>query len=249
MKNTIVIYKEIGETPLEAVEKFRIKNPKYKNIKLGYAGRLDPMAEGLLLILVGDENKKRKNYERLKKVYEFEVLFGASTDTYDMMGKVTEIKKVDKLDVDKLEKLIKTYVGESTQSYPPFSSPRVKGKPLFYWAREERLNEITIPKKQIKITSLKVKGLSQIDSQDLLSEIEENLGKVSGVFRQKEIISLWRKKLTGVRKFYIVKFEIECSSGTYVRSIANTLGIDLAIGAIAYKIKRVSIGNFNVIGV
>lgn len=57
-QNILLLYKPVSITPLELIEKFRLDNPLYKDSKLGYAGRLDPMAEGLLLILVGDENKK-----------------------------------------------------------------------------------------------------------------------------------------------------------------------------------------------
>ena len=53
MKKTIILIYPVGITPLQAIEKFKEKNPKYNKIKMGYAGKLDPMAEGVLLILVG----------------------------------------------------------------------------------------------------------------------------------------------------------------------------------------------------
>ena len=62
-KKVLNLYKPQGVTPLELIDRFRQKHPEYKDEKLGYAGRLDPMAEGILLVLVGDENKKRKTYE------------------------------------------------------------------------------------------------------------------------------------------------------------------------------------------
>src|SRR3989344_5610173 len=62
MKKIILIHKKEGETPLEALEDFRRKNKKYKNVKMTYAGRLDPMASGLLLVLAGEEVKKKEKY-------------------------------------------------------------------------------------------------------------------------------------------------------------------------------------------
>ena len=58
MKKILKLYKKEGETPLEAIERFRRKNPEYRNEKMTYAGRLDPMAEGVLLVLAGNECKK-----------------------------------------------------------------------------------------------------------------------------------------------------------------------------------------------
>ena len=65
LKPFILLNKAIGETPLELILKFKRKNPEYENEKIAYAGRLDPMADGLLLLLLGEENKKRKSYEDL----------------------------------------------------------------------------------------------------------------------------------------------------------------------------------------
>ena len=88
MKKLLVLNKREGETPLEALENWRLKHKKYKDVKMTYAGRLDPMASGLLVILAGEETKNKEKYLGLDKEYEFEVLFGFSTDTYDILGKI-----------------------------------------------------------------------------------------------------------------------------------------------------------------
>ena len=81
MKKVIVLNKKEGETPLESLENFRAKNKKYQDVKMTYAGRLDPMASGVLLVLAGDETKNKEKYLNLDKEYEFEILFGFATDT------------------------------------------------------------------------------------------------------------------------------------------------------------------------
>ncbi len=58
MKSLINLYKPCSKTPLQAVEEFRLQNPKYKTKKISYPGRLDPVAEGILILLIGEENKK-----------------------------------------------------------------------------------------------------------------------------------------------------------------------------------------------
>ena len=72
MKSSLIsVWKPQGWIPLRAVEEFKKKSPEYKDVKISYAGRLDPMAEGVLLLLVDEENKKRKVYEGFQKVYEY----------------------------------------------------------------------------------------------------------------------------------------------------------------------------------
>jgi len=66
---------------------------------LTYAGRLDPMAEGVLIILVGDECKKKQKYLGLDKEYEIEVLFGLETDTQDILGVIKRI------DIDNVQRI------------------------------------------------------------------------------------------------------------------------------------------------
>ncbi len=82
----VLIYKNIGETPLEAIDRLRKKRPDFGVLPMTYAGRLDPLAEGLLLVLVGDDCNKKDEYLGLSKEYEMEILFGFQTDTYDLLG-------------------------------------------------------------------------------------------------------------------------------------------------------------------
>lgn len=238
----ISIYKHEGESPLDAIEKWRSLNPAHANSSLGYAGRLDPMAHGLLLVLVDDENLKRKEYERLSKTYEFEVLFGVSTDTYDILGKVTS-SEYRILKEEDIRRLIPLYLGKQTQPYPPYSSPRINGKPLFWWARENRLAEITIPEKEIDIYTLDLLKMITISPSNLREDIVKRVTNVKGDFRQNEILESWRKFFeTTSGNFQLASFRMTCSSGTYVRSLAHTLGIQLGCGALAYSINRTQIG-------
>lgn len=82
------IYKNAGETPLEAIGRIRDKFPDFSAEKMTYAGRLDPLAEGVLLILVGEECKNKAEYLGLDKEYEVEFLLEFKTDTGDVMGMI-----------------------------------------------------------------------------------------------------------------------------------------------------------------
>src|SRR3990167_5802419 len=84
------LYKKLGETPRERLERLRVEKPHYAHEVLSYAGRLDPMAEGGMLCLVGSANKHREEYLNLSKEYTLDVLFGFSTDTYDILGRMMD---------------------------------------------------------------------------------------------------------------------------------------------------------------
>lgn len=245
MKEIFILNKKEGETPLESLENFRKRNKKYQNIKMTYAGRLDPMASGALLVLAGSETKNKDKYISLDKEYKFDVLFGFSTDTYDILGMVTRSHILENTRVRDLEfeikKHLKSFLGESNQKYPIYSSKTVFGKPLFKYAREGK--KVDIPIRKVFIKKLVFKKIKKINNKNLYKNIEKRIKKVKGDFRQDQILKLWKKSLmTKEKKFFIIAtFETKCSSGTYVRNIANSLGERVNIPALAFSIKRTKI--------
>ena len=84
--NIFNVFKPIGISPLGAIKALKEKYPELKNEKMTYAGRLDPLAEGALLILAGNAVHEKEKYLKLDKEYEGEILFGFTTDTYDILG-------------------------------------------------------------------------------------------------------------------------------------------------------------------
>lgn len=250
MQNVISVYKPLGKTPLETIEQLKKRYPEYTEQKIGYAGRLDPMAEGILLLLVGEENLKRKDYEKLPKTYEFEILFGVETDTYDTLGIVKHMQAIDNAAYlqQNVHDIIPTYIGAWEQAYPPYSSPRVNGKPLFYWAREGKLDEIVIPSKKVTINAFDVVSWNEIPIAELIQEGIKRTQLVTGEFRQKETCASWKhmnEVLDNEITLPIVRCTISCSSGTYIRSIAHEIGQKVGTGAVAFSIKRTCVGEFS----
>jgi tRNA pseudouridine55 synthase len=248
MQKAISVYKPIGKTPLDCIVALKNKFPELKETKLAYAGRLDPMAEGLLLLLVGDECKKREYYQKLPKTYELSVLFGFETDTYDLLGKITSSSEPDvkKLLVS-LSKEIDELKGTQSQKYPPYSSARVNGKPLFYWARNNLLSSINIPEKQITIKNVQLLDSITVSSKKLLQQISEKITLVNGDFRQEEILILWEEILKGKELDHLITtIEVSSSHGAYMRSLAHELGKTLLTQGCAYSIKRTSVGDFSI---
>ncbi len=233
----IRIYKNLGETPLEALERVRFDNPKYADLPMTYAGRLDPMAEGELLILIGEECKNKEKYLEMNKEYEFEMLFGFKTDTYDLLG-ISTSHEVQKKEIEeKTKKDIKNYHGKIIQKYPPYSSKTVDGVPLFQKTKNGEVFDL--PEREVEIFESEFLGLREISSGELLEEIKRRINLVKGDFRQEEIINAWQKNLENKQNeiFTLGKARIVCSSGTYVRSLVH----DLSLPATTFSIKRVRV--------
>jgi tRNA pseudouridine55 synthase len=251
MQNVLNFYKKLGDTPLTCIERFRAEHPEYNGVALSYAGRLDPMAEGVLLVLVGEENKRREEYLKLPKVYEVQVLFGFATDTYDILGLVTARpnmwKGSEEEFQDTISKTLPQFLGKFMQQYPPYSSKPVQGKPLFQWAREGKLYEIQIPSHEVEVYNIELLTMQNITGEALEELISQQISSVEGDFRQEEIVKSWQKILATCRdeNFPVVTLRIECSSGTYVRGIAHELGKLLGTNAIAFHILRTQVGEFN----
>ena len=242
------LYKRLGETPRERLERLRIEKPQYQYEVLSYAGRLDPMAEGVMLCLFGAENSRHEAWLDLPKEYVVDILFGFSTDTYDLLGKVMQSGDTTGVRRAAVEQGLNEFRGMVSQEYPPFSSKTVEGKSLFQWARSGSLGTISLPRHTVTIYDIESRGMYKVKEPQLLAYIEDSIAKVNGDFRQDEILRLWRRNLrtAGNREFPCATVHISCSSGTYARSIANGLGNYLGTPALALHILRTKVGEYEV---
>ena len=243
MKKILTLYKPISATPLELIEKYKEKNPEYKYQKMTYAGRLDPMAEGIMIILTGDECKNKQEYLNLDKTYLIDILWGIETDSYDTLGMVENINSNNPNPKEIITKLT-TFTKSFEQQYPPYSSKSVNGKPLWQWQKEGRISEIGIPTKNVTIHSIKhIKDYTK-SKKDILSKIIANISNLKGNFRQNEIIKSWRENTDKITDFHISQIEVNCSSGTYMRSLAHNLGKQLGTAGLALNINRTNVGQY-----
>lgn len=245
-----LLYKNLGETPNEAVLRFKADNAEYTNTPMTYAGRLDPMAEGLLVILSGEALKEKEKYLGLTKTYVFEILWGFSTDTLDLLGLVSDSNPDTHLAVkppsgERLKDVLGKSVGKFEQSYPAYSSKPVLGKPLFQWAREGRLSEVEIPNHGIEIFDAKFISRKFLSGKDLLEDIENKISLVSGDFRQNHISDKWNDLLSKAAFdiFTIDTIEATVSSGFYVRQFVSDMAKSLETKATTFHIKRTKIGD------
>jgi tRNA pseudouridine(55) synthase len=260
MEKYIVLEKKIGETPLSCAEAFRAKRPDLLGIPLSYAGRLDPMASGKLLVLIGEECKHQSNYRDLDKEYEFSVLFGVSSDTQDVLGRLTtEAEPRDQfLHIENIEAAADSLVGELTVPYPLFSAKTVNGKPLHMWTLEGRLDEIKIPTRTSNIYELILTGVDMLSRTEItLSALEkiETIPKVTDPrkalgndFRRVDVRQDWKsfsENTTLPEEFTIASFRCTASSGTYMRTLATIIAEKLHTTGLAWHIHRTKMGIYN----
>jgi len=253
----IMLDKKVGETPLSCALAWQASHPQFATLPLAYAGRLDPMASGRLLILLGDECKQQAEYHNLDKEYQFSVLFGVGSDTGDVLGRLSLTDAKPVVDAAALRGAAASLCGRISLPFPHFSSKTIKGKPLHTWALEGRLNEITIPVQtstvhKLTLTNIEVKTRSEIYTQasakiETIPPVTDPRKALGNDFRRSDIRKDWQMfTRTGkpTDTFTIAHFTASASSGTYMRSLAEELGRLLSTKALAYHIHRTIIGRY-----
>lgn len=193
------VYKPVGKTSHDVVAYFR-KLLKIK--KIGHTGTLDPFAEGVLPICVGNSTRLIE-YLPDDKAYLAFVQLGKATDSYDTEGNVIfeSDKKVTK---EQLVSALTSFEGEIEQLPPMYSAIKVKGKKLYEYAREGKT--ISVAPRQVTIHKIELKNFDE----------------------EKQEAQVY----------------IECSKGTYIRSIANDLGQNLCCGGYLTRLIRTNAGKF-----
>ncbi len=171
--------------------------------RIGHTGTLDPMATGLLIMLVGGATSAQASMQGSDKTYSGTIKFGTETDTWDAEGKVLAEAPPPVLEETALRKAVETLSGRIIQTVPPYSAVRMGGKHLYDLAR--RNLAVPVVKREVE-----VRWLGWEAGPDSLS------------------------------------FEVECSGGTYVRSIAREMGTLLGSLAHLSALRRTAIGAYRV---
>lgn len=207
------VYKEGGWTSFDVVAKLR---GVLKTRKIGHAGTLDPLAEGVLIILTEKDTKKQEDLMGLEKEYLAEIVFGAQSPTYDLEGELTFKDITYKLPNFKkdLKVTLEKYKGEFEQRVPPFSATKVGGERLYKKARAGNIDPKEVPSKTVQVHSISIESVRE----------EELTGKVLPT----------------------ATLKIICGKGFYVRSLAHDLGQDLGMGAVLTKLVRTRVGDYKV---
>jgi tRNA pseudouridine55 synthase len=166
--------------------------------KIGHAGTLDPMAEGVLVVLLGQATKLSGFLmdQDSHKVYSGAIQLGVDTDTWDAEGRVLSRQAADHITQEEVSSAFAALAGVSEQEVPPYSAAKHEGKPLYALARKG----VPVPVRKKTVT----------------------------IFREEA-------ELVGPSH---IRFRVTCSSGTYIRSLAHSLGKRLGCGAVLTELIR-----------
>lgn len=161
MDGIIVVNKPKGSTSHDVVYKVRwiVKE------KVGHTGTLDPLATGVLPLLIGKGTLCSKYLINHDKEYQVSLKLGISTDTMDAEGKVVEEKEVDSsiLEKSNVEKTLSSFIGKQEQEPPMYSAIKVKGKKLYEYAR--RGEKVEVPKREIEIYNMELIGINKLNKE------------------------------------------------------------------------------------
>ena len=202
MNGILIVNKPEGITSQGVVS--RIK--KALNVKkCGHTGTLDPLATGVLPILIGNSTKLSKYLINHTKKYIAIIKLGEKSSTGDREGKIIEKKDVpDDLDEKTIRKVLEKFLGTQIQIPPIYSAIKVNGKKLYEYAREEK--QVEIPNREIEIYKI-----------DLIEFNKENS---------------------------TIKFEVECSKGTYIRTLCEDIAAKIGTVGFMEYLQRTSVDNF-----
>ena len=206
MNGILIVNKPKGFTSQDVVSKVK----KILNVKkAGHTGTLDPLATGVLPVLIGDYTKLSKYLIEHDKIYKAKIKFGERRETGDLEGKIVETSDVKIKDENKIKEVLKSMLGKSLQVPPIYSAIKVNGKKLYEYARSGETVEI--PAREIKIYKL---DFLSFDEENQILEIEVSCSKGTYIRTLCEDIS---KKLGTVgfmlelERTQVDKFKIENS--------------------------------------
>ncbi|OGI77392.1 hypothetical protein A3C57_02075 [Candidatus Nomurabacteria bacterium RIFCSPHIGHO2_02_FULL_33_12] len=234
-------YKNIGETPLECLKRIVKDYNIPDSEKVTFAGRLDPAASGEMIFLSGNDIKDKDKYIHADKIYKVDFVLGISTDTGDLLGILKDVDTgiilSDSLK-NEIENAFQNLVGKRLQDFHKFSSKMFEGKPLWMHARDGETPNVN---HEITIYSIEVLEIYKKSLKEIFNQVVKITNLVGGDFRQNEIIKSWTLYKESLDQVLIVKVLIKCSSGTYMRVLAEELGEILKLPVCAYSIERTEI--------
>lgn len=164
------VYKEPNWTSFDVVAKIRNtlrERRGTKKVKVGHAGTLDPLAEGVLIVVTDMDTKKQDEILNDDKEYVAKIAIGASSASYDLE---TPLEFADNVDFEyvknNLNDVISKYVGEFEQQIPAYSAKKIDGKKLYELSREGKSGEIELPTKKVNIYSIKLESITEESLED-----------------------------------------------------------------------------------
>lgn len=171
MDGILVINKEENYTSRDVVN---IISKKFQTKKVGHTGTLDPMATGVLVVLMGKYTTLVENITAYEKTYQATVELGLLTDTLDCTGKILKDEKVY-FKESKIKEVLNSMVGYYEQEVPIYSAVKVKGKKLYEYARNGE--NVTLPKRMVKVSKITLSSKITSKNNHIIFDIIATVSK------------------------------------------------------------------------
>ncbi len=270
----VVVDKPYRWTSADVIRKVKwmaIKHFRKKNLKVGHAGTLDPLATGVLLVCIGKATKLAESFQRERKQYIAGVTFGATTPSYDREKDVDAFYPLEGVSEDALRAVLPSFLGEQDQVAPLFSAKSVDGVRVYEIARKRykaglpvedlgvlQASRITIYDMQLLSYIGKVvppEGVRPSDSPHHPFGTVPPLSNRGCYVPQGEHLSDNDSKSTASSRINVAEVPeglpqaeilVDCSKGTYIRALARDLGEALGSGAFLHSLRRTKNGGFTV---
>lgn len=221
-----------------------------KNLKVGHAGTLDPLATGILLVCLGPATKRAEELQRSRKQYLAGISFGATTPSYDLEKDIDMEYPLDGISEESVRNILPSFIGEQDQVAPLFSAKSVDGVRVYETARkllkeaqarglsfrefQESLagseSESILQASRISIYDLSLESFSPELAQDFT---DDGYGRI---------------RVADVSAYHLptAMIRVDCSKGTYIRALARDLGEALGSGAFLSSLRRTFNGGFSI---
>jgi len=199
MDGMLLVNKPTGMTSHDVVQAVR---RRLSQQRIGHTGTLDPMAQGLLILLLGAATKVQQAFQGHEKSYEARVRLGLQTETGDADGPVVRTAGVPALTRPRVEAALATLTGSMTQTPPVYSAVKVRGRPSYWWARKRQ--PVSLRSRTVHIRDVSLRELTE-DS---------------------------------------ITFHLDCSAGTYVRTVGELLADRLGTVGHLTALTRLRIGQW-----
>lgn len=231
-----------------------------KNLKVGHAGTLDPLATGVLLVCIGKATKMAEELQKHEKEYIAGITFGATTPSYDLEKDIDQTYPTDGVSEAALRAALPGFLGEQEQVAPLFSAKSVDGVRAYELARKawkrmqaQKAEPVGFDHSAVETLSKQLINIIDIDlirfcpdgiPADSLEQCDASLHNPDGSVNLRNS----RINVTDNRSLHLPHADIRvaCSKGTYIRALARDLGEALGSGAHLDGLRRTRTGGFEV---
>ena len=245
-----------------------------KNIKVGHAGTLDPLATGVLLVCIGKATKLAEELQSHEKEYVAGVSFGAVTPSYDLEKDIDAVFPLEGVSEEALRAALPQFIGEQMQVAPLFSAKSVDGVRAYETARKlYRQGRLADAGDILRASKVVISELELLSLRRHLPNPSQQGECQQGVFHPGGLIkgecppggthpagnSLAvenpesnsrsnRINVADISGYNLIQTEIRvrCSKGTYIRALARDLGEALGSGAFLHSLRRTAVGDFKI---